>query len=212
MSSCPLKGIGRPQVLLGRPFLKTAEFKLIYYDEIFTFSVGNVIEVFHLTLPPKPLKKRIQRLKVDNAEKKVRSNPKKNKKKKKKEPDEAGTKQKKMLKSLSFDGLLGKLKVLKDVVCHNKRKGQSLWTPDSSFSQARSNEGSLAANSHPEASTAPAIPASPTARRTARILVKYYCKKLAKKDSPSTAANNVPIEIDSDSEDEDPDAMNLFYS
>ncbi|MED6139566.1 hypothetical protein PIB30_085051 [Stylosanthes scabra] len=59
---------GRPQVLLGRPFLKTGEFKLIYYDEIFTFSVGNVIEIFHLTPPPKPPKKGIHQLKVDNAE------------------------------------------------------------------------------------------------------------------------------------------------
>ncbi|MED6210215.1 hypothetical protein PIB30_062084 [Stylosanthes scabra] len=30
---------GTPQVLLGRPFLKTVGFKLIYYDEIFTFEM-----------------------------------------------------------------------------------------------------------------------------------------------------------------------------
>ncbi|MED6175021.1 hypothetical protein PIB30_074581 [Stylosanthes scabra] len=65
----PTKGDkgGKPQVLLGRPFLKTAEFKLIYYDKIFTFSVGNVIEIFYLTPPPKPPKKGIHQLKVDNA-------------------------------------------------------------------------------------------------------------------------------------------------
>ncbi|MED6152323.1 hypothetical protein PIB30_090834 [Stylosanthes scabra] len=36
----PTKGDkgGKPQVLLGRPFLKTTGFKLIYYDEIFTFE------------------------------------------------------------------------------------------------------------------------------------------------------------------------------
>ncbi|MED6190813.1 hypothetical protein PIB30_109659, partial [Stylosanthes scabra] len=45
-----------------------AEFKLIYYEEIFTFPIGNVIEVFHLTPPPKPPRKRIQQLKVGNAE------------------------------------------------------------------------------------------------------------------------------------------------
>ncbi|MED6151969.1 hypothetical protein PIB30_087361 [Stylosanthes scabra] len=168
----PTKGDkgGRPQVLLGRPFLKTTEFKLIYYDEIFNFSVGNVIKVFHLMPPPKPPKKRIQRLKVDNAEvrkesprrkakmqknpsgkisdkkgirnaspqsngkrKKVLSNPEKKKKKKKKEPDEAITKKKRTLKCLSFDGLLGKLKVLKDVLCRNKSmdthlvKNNSKW-------------------------------------------------------------------------------------
>ncbi|MED6210815.1 hypothetical protein PIB30_067698 [Stylosanthes scabra] len=66
----PTKGDkgGRPQVLLGRSFLKKAEFKLIFYDEILTFSIGNVIEIFHLTPPPKPTKKEIHQLKVDNAE------------------------------------------------------------------------------------------------------------------------------------------------
>ncbi|MED6190348.1 hypothetical protein PIB30_104995 [Stylosanthes scabra] len=65
----PTKGNkgGRPQVLLGRPFLKTTEFKLIYYDEIFTFSVGNIIEIFHLKPLPKPPKKRIQQLQLGNA-------------------------------------------------------------------------------------------------------------------------------------------------
>ncbi|MED6138850.1 hypothetical protein PIB30_078313 [Stylosanthes scabra] len=53
---------GTPQVLLGRPFLKTAGFKLIYYDEIFTFEVGNVIEIFHLTPPPKPREKSLHQL------------------------------------------------------------------------------------------------------------------------------------------------------
>ncbi|MED6162989.1 hypothetical protein PIB30_075695 [Stylosanthes scabra] len=50
----PTKGDkgGRPQVLLGRPFLKMAEFKLIYYNVILTFSIGNTIEIFHFTLPP----------------------------------------------------------------------------------------------------------------------------------------------------------------
>ncbi|MED6151968.1 hypothetical protein PIB30_087360 [Stylosanthes scabra] len=48
----------------------------------------------------------------------------------------------------------------------------------------------LAANSHPETSAAPAIPATPTARRAERISVKYYCKKLAERDGPSTAVTN----------------------
>ncbi|MED6184261.1 hypothetical protein PIB30_045782 [Stylosanthes scabra] len=70
---------GRPQVLLGRPFLKTAEFKLIYYDEIFTFSVGNANEIFHLTPPPKPRKKGIYQLQIDKGKVRERS-PKKRKK------------------------------------------------------------------------------------------------------------------------------------
>ncbi|MED6112377.1 hypothetical protein PIB30_061169 [Stylosanthes scabra] len=161
---------GRPQVLLGRPFLKTAEFKLIYYDEILTFSVENVIEIFHLTPLPKPPKKGIQQLKMDNAEarkesperkakmrknssgkvsgetgtrnvppqskgkkKRVSLNLEKKKKKKKKEPDEDRTQRKRTLKCLSFTGLLGKLKVLKDVLCRNKSidahlvKNNSKW-------------------------------------------------------------------------------------
>ncbi|MED6151074.1 hypothetical protein PIB30_078782 [Stylosanthes scabra] len=58
---------GRPQVLLGRPFLKTAEFKLIYYDEIFIFSVGNANEIFRIIPPPKPHKKGIHQLQIDKG-------------------------------------------------------------------------------------------------------------------------------------------------
>ncbi|MED6159714.1 hypothetical protein PIB30_044803 [Stylosanthes scabra] len=52
---------------------------------------------------------------------------------KKKEPDEGSTQKKRTLKCLSFDGLLGKLKVLKDVLCRNKSmdahlvKNNSKW-------------------------------------------------------------------------------------
>ncbi|MED6152260.1 hypothetical protein PIB30_090224 [Stylosanthes scabra] len=60
---------GKPQVLLGRPFLKTAGFKLIYYDEIFTFEVGNAIEIFHLPPPPKPRKKGLHQLQQDKGKK-----------------------------------------------------------------------------------------------------------------------------------------------
>ncbi|MED6200238.1 hypothetical protein PIB30_083176 [Stylosanthes scabra] len=37
-------------------------------EEIFTFSVGNVIEIFLLTPPPKPPRKGMHQMKVDNAE------------------------------------------------------------------------------------------------------------------------------------------------
>ncbi|MED6199150.1 hypothetical protein PIB30_073243 [Stylosanthes scabra] len=109
---------GTPQVLLGRPFLKTAGFKHIYYDEIFTFEVGNVIEIFHLAPPPKPRKKSLHQLQ-EREKKKISLNTEK-KKKKKKEPDEGSTQEKRALKCLSFDGLLGKLTVLKNVLCHNE--------------------------------------------------------------------------------------------
>ncbi|MED6223326.1 hypothetical protein PIB30_072902 [Stylosanthes scabra] len=55
----PTKGDkgGRLQVLLGRPFLKTAGFKLQYDDDTFSFSVGKTIETFLVTPPPTPQKK-----------------------------------------------------------------------------------------------------------------------------------------------------------
>ncbi|MED6138916.1 hypothetical protein PIB30_079044 [Stylosanthes scabra] len=67
---------GMPQVLLGRSFLKTAEFKLIYYDEIFTFSVGTAIEIFHLTQPPKPRKKSLHQLQESKGKKAPRGEKK----------------------------------------------------------------------------------------------------------------------------------------
>ncbi|MED6201305.1 hypothetical protein PIB30_093609, partial [Stylosanthes scabra] len=55
----PTKGDkgGRPQVLLGRPFLKIAGFKLQYDDDTFSFSVGKTIETFLVTPPLTPRKK-----------------------------------------------------------------------------------------------------------------------------------------------------------
>ncbi|MED6112376.1 hypothetical protein PIB30_061168 [Stylosanthes scabra] len=63
----------------------------------------------------------------------------------------------------------------------------------------------LAANSRPATPDAHATAAPPTARRTARISVKYYSMKLAERDGPSNAANNAPIEIHIDLEEEDPE-------
>ncbi|MED6198356.1 hypothetical protein PIB30_065586 [Stylosanthes scabra] len=72
----PTKGNkgGRPQVLLGRPFLKTVGFNLIYYDEIFTFEVGNAIKIFHLPPPPKPRKNGLHHLQQDKG-KKIKDKP-----------------------------------------------------------------------------------------------------------------------------------------
>ncbi|MED6209980.1 hypothetical protein PIB30_059801 [Stylosanthes scabra] len=41
-----------PQVLLGRPFLKTAGFKLNFNDETFSLEIENAIEIFQPTRPP----------------------------------------------------------------------------------------------------------------------------------------------------------------
>ncbi|MED6140831.1 hypothetical protein PIB30_097189 [Stylosanthes scabra] len=55
---------GRPQVLLGRPFLKTARFKLKYDDDTFSLLVGKITEIFHVTHPPVPRKKGAHQLRV----------------------------------------------------------------------------------------------------------------------------------------------------
>ncbi|MED6222504.1 hypothetical protein PIB30_065078 [Stylosanthes scabra] len=62
----PTKGDkgGRPQVLLGRPFLNTARFKLQYDDDTFSLSVGKITEIFHVTRPPAPRKKGAHQLRV----------------------------------------------------------------------------------------------------------------------------------------------------
>ncbi|MED6214389.1 hypothetical protein PIB30_102518 [Stylosanthes scabra] len=57
---------GRPQVLLGRLFLKTARFKLQYDDDTFFLSVGKITEVFHVTRPPAPRKKGAHQLRVSS--------------------------------------------------------------------------------------------------------------------------------------------------
>ncbi|MED6210313.1 hypothetical protein PIB30_062933 [Stylosanthes scabra] len=61
--ACGDKG-GRPQVLLGRPFLKTARFKLQYDDDTFSLSVGKITEIFHVTHPPAPRRKGAHQLRV----------------------------------------------------------------------------------------------------------------------------------------------------
>ncbi|MED6115224.1 hypothetical protein PIB30_088299 [Stylosanthes scabra] len=72
---------GRPQVLLGRPFLKAARFKLQYDDDTFSLSVRKITEVFHVTRPPAPRKKGSHQLRVGSKkiepEKLLRSEGKK---------------------------------------------------------------------------------------------------------------------------------------
>ncbi|MED6152946.1 hypothetical protein PIB30_096813 [Stylosanthes scabra] len=55
---------GRLQVLLGRPFLKPARFKLQYDDDTFSLSVGKITEVFHVTRPPARRKKSAHQFRV----------------------------------------------------------------------------------------------------------------------------------------------------
>ncbi|MED6184184.1 hypothetical protein PIB30_045073 [Stylosanthes scabra] len=66
----PTKGDkgGRPQVFLGRPFLKTVGFKLQYDDDTFTFSVGKITEIFSVTPPPTPRKESVRNFQVCGGE------------------------------------------------------------------------------------------------------------------------------------------------
>ncbi|MED6109601.1 hypothetical protein PIB30_035195 [Stylosanthes scabra] len=70
--------------------------------------------------------------------KKVSLNTEKKKKKKKKEPDEGNTQKKRTLKCLGFDGLLGKLKVLKNVLRRNESMDAHLVKNNSKLADLRS--------------------------------------------------------------------------
>ncbi|MED6119901.1 hypothetical protein PIB30_016110 [Stylosanthes scabra] len=64
---------GTPQVLLGRPTLKTSGFKLDYITNTFFFKVGNIEKVYHPKRPPALKKKfahQVQLSKEDKVEEK----------------------------------------------------------------------------------------------------------------------------------------------
>ncbi|MED6148313.1 hypothetical protein PIB30_051997 [Stylosanthes scabra] len=69
------------------PFLKSGGFKLNYHDEIFTFEVGNTIEIFHLDNCSEPEKKGLCQLKTDKKRKKEKRMAKKRRKRKEEEAD-----------------------------------------------------------------------------------------------------------------------------
>ncbi|MED6208143.1 hypothetical protein PIB30_042407 [Stylosanthes scabra] len=78
---------GTPQVLLGRPFLKSGGFKLNYHDEIFTFEVRNTIEIFHFDDSSKPEKKGLHQLKTDKKKEKKKRMAKKRRKREEEDAD-----------------------------------------------------------------------------------------------------------------------------
>ncbi|MED6126121.1 hypothetical protein PIB30_075293 [Stylosanthes scabra] len=73
---------GYYQVLLERPFLKTVGFRLNYFDEIFSFSMGNVIKIFQPTRPPIPKTGSIHHVQLCNQEGKEKDATKEIKQKK----------------------------------------------------------------------------------------------------------------------------------
>ncbi|MED6137817.1 hypothetical protein PIB30_068589 [Stylosanthes scabra] len=84
-----------------------------------------------------------------------------------------------------------------------KRKGKGYGPPTRESPWLAALRARLAANSYPETPVTP-VALAPTARRTARIFVKYYSMRLANKGGPSnvTPTNYDPIEIGSDFETE----------
>ncbi|MED6160622.1 hypothetical protein PIB30_053110 [Stylosanthes scabra] len=78
---------GTPQVLLGRPFLKSGGFKMNYHDEIFTFEVGNTIEIFHFDDSSEPKKKGLYQLKNNKKKKNKKRMAKKRRKREEEEAD-----------------------------------------------------------------------------------------------------------------------------
>ncbi|MED6151266.1 hypothetical protein PIB30_080896 [Stylosanthes scabra] len=147
---------GRPQVLLGRPFLKSARLKLQYDDDIFSLLVGKITEVFHVTRPPAPWKKGAHQLRVGSKKiepekllrrkglriappqlkkkrKKVPLSLEKKKEKEKKKQEEGKSEKKMVLQCSSFDKLLGKLRIFRKILYHHKNmdthlvKDNSRW-------------------------------------------------------------------------------------
>ncbi|MED6125570.1 hypothetical protein PIB30_069673 [Stylosanthes scabra] len=60
---------GTPQVLLGRPTLQTAGFKLDYITNAFSFKVGNVEEVYHPRKPSAVSKKSAHQVQLSKEDK-----------------------------------------------------------------------------------------------------------------------------------------------
>ncbi|MED6109418.1 hypothetical protein PIB30_033394 [Stylosanthes scabra] len=72
-----------------------------------------------------------------------------------------------------------------------KGKATAYGPPTQASPRLAAMRARLAASSRPETPDAPVTPAPPTAKRTARISMKYYSMKLADRDGPSNAANNI---------------------
>ncbi|MED6116764.1 hypothetical protein PIB30_103251 [Stylosanthes scabra] len=60
---------GTPQVLLGRPTLQTAGFKLDYITNVFSFKVGNVEEIYHPRKPSAASKKSAHQVQLSKEDK-----------------------------------------------------------------------------------------------------------------------------------------------
>ncbi|MED6107825.1 hypothetical protein PIB30_017907 [Stylosanthes scabra] len=123
---------GTPQVLLGRPTLQTAGFKLDCITNAFSLKVGNVEEVYHPKKPPALNKKFAHQKKKDPMKKKVKIQ-KQGEESSKEEKEEEKEKRKLELKCKSVEDLIGKLYTFKKVLHHNDAmnhhlvKDQSKW-------------------------------------------------------------------------------------
>ncbi|MED6158810.1 hypothetical protein PIB30_036223 [Stylosanthes scabra] len=143
-----------PQVLLGRPFPKTAGFKLNFYDETFSLEVGNVIEIFQATRPPisqeeseeepvvttepeKTAKRAVPpKLKMDKKNPiptRRRKQKKEDTKAVKKKPEKEREERKAELNCTDFKDLLGKLKKSKSAIIKDGDIGDHLVEDNSKW-------------------------------------------------------------------------------
>ncbi|MED6113518.1 hypothetical protein PIB30_071554 [Stylosanthes scabra] len=128
-----------PQVLLGRPFLKTASFKLNYYDETFSFEFGNVIEIFQPTRPPIPKEGSVHHFQLGNHKAKVEESVEKagtkeaTKMVKKKKPEKGMEERKAELKCADFKDLIGKLKMISNAFVKESSIGVHLIEDNSKW-------------------------------------------------------------------------------
>ncbi|MED6225789.1 hypothetical protein PIB30_097049 [Stylosanthes scabra] len=130
---------GTPQVLLGRPTLKTAGFKIDYITNAFSFKVGNVEEVHHPKKPPAVNKKFAHQVQLSKEDKDERRQSEETKGRLKKgkglmsSPPHVKKKKKDPAKKKSAEDLIGKLYAFKKVLHHNDAmnhhlvKDQSKW-------------------------------------------------------------------------------------
>ncbi|MED6208149.1 hypothetical protein PIB30_042488 [Stylosanthes scabra] len=149
-----------PQVLLRRPFLKTACSKLNFYDETFSLEVGNVIEIFQPTRPPISQEESVHQGKKEESvgefkqketvhqavipkQKKGQKTPtpvRRGKQKKedtkavkKKKPEKGKEERKAELNCTTFKDLLGKLKKINGAIIKDNSIGVHLVEDNSNW-------------------------------------------------------------------------------
>ncbi|MED6125215.1 hypothetical protein PIB30_066567 [Stylosanthes scabra] len=133
---------GTPQVLLGRPFLKTTGFQLNYITETFSFKVGNVEETFHPVRPPASSKKNAHQVQLDHEGKSEEKRAKAlgDKPRKARGRGILPLKQRRRKRCASVDDLIDKLKAFKGALHNNKELNTHLVQDHSKWKYEKNKE------------------------------------------------------------------------